>query len=210
MTGNRARLLTISLACMGVLSAQPCLVHGDPDPVSRMATFAGVVQPRLSPVEPGTSITVVLFPQTIQEEQQSRTLQELSALYKAAGTPSPLKLSVFDGQAFIASGPFPRLSAWQKAVSQAMSAGPGSTPALTATQFYPLLAGATETFGGSWNTVLLVGRLPEFEEDVRDYASAWFSSRVCSQHIRLNHWDPNEGETAFWQLVTSSTAGIAG
>lgn len=204
------KLLAIASIGIGVLAAQPCLVHGDPDPVSTLATFAGVVHPRLTAVEPGTTLTVVLLPQTLSQEQRGQASEELTALYKAAGAPSPLLLSLFDGRAVVPLGAFPRLVAWQKAVNQAMSPESAPDPAISPAQFYLRLAETAGNFGGGWNSVLLVGQLPMMPEELRDYAAAWLSSRFCSQRIRLNVWNPDAGQTEFWKIVATATSGTAG
>ena len=204
-----AGALGMSFLWAGALAAQPCLVHGDTDRVSALSTFAGIVHPRLAAVEPGTHITVVLFPQAVAESQRGRTSEELASLYKAASAPSPLTLSVFDGQAFTVSGPFTRLATWQKAVAQALSQESPAAQPLAPAQFYPMLAEAAGNLGGGWNSVLLIGRLPDPAEDVRDYAAAWLARRLCGQHVRVNYWNAEGAPSAFWNMVTGATAGVS-
>src|SRR5690242_11769003 len=87
-TWLKSLLLLGYAALAGEAFAQPCLIQGDPGPIS-LVTDSATVQPQLTAVEPAQRIRVVLFPQAIPEGERRRTVVELTSLYRAASKAAP-------------------------------------------------------------------------------------------------------------------------
>ncbi len=207
-SGRAARLLFLMMLLASALAAQPGLVAGDPNRAAMLLGPAGTTEPRRIAAEPAPRISVVVFPGTIPPEQRTRTVEQLVALYKSAGRPSPLTLAAFTGREFTPAGRFPTAAAWQSALREALSSA--ATETAPAAGLYHTMAAEARNFGDSWSSVLLVGRLPDLEPDVRDYAQAWMAVRFCGQKLRVSYWDPAGAKSEFWNGVAEATGGIPG
>ena len=205
----KKRVLLIEVIWATALCAQPCLVRDNPGQLLRVGTFAGQIEPKLTPIQPAGRVTVALVPQSIPEDLWRRTSDELAAVHRAVGTHGALTLAVFDGQSFISTASLQRPAAWRKAVDQALATNQGR-PLPEPAAFYAAFLQAAQNFGGDWSSVLLVGAPPEPPAEVRDYAAAWFSSQICGQRLRVSIWDPNRTTSEFWATVAAATAGTYG
>ena len=158
---------------------------------------------------PSTRLAIVLFPQTIPNGQRNTVAADLVALYRALGSPSPLTLTAFNGQEFAPlSGPFRTVALWQKAVRAALANEAVQTAAASTSQFDAMVAGALKDFGEPGSSVLLIGQLPDFEPEARDYATAWLNSRLCGQKVRVSVWNPGGEVPSTWREVSQATGGI--
>ncbi len=204
------RCLVGALAVLSVEAfAQPCLVQGDSGPLA-LQIQAGVMQPRLTAVDPAARITVVLFPQSIAEADRRRTALEVAALYRTTGKEAAFRVMTFNGEAFVPLGSaVGSAAAWQKVIQDALT--PASVERITAPpkDLYALLAGASVDLGGEWSSVLLVGLPPEIEPELREYALPWLASHFCARKLRVSYWTPDGQGAEFWNGVARRTAGAS-
>jgi len=198
-------LLLVSLASAGF--AQPCLVQAEPGPLA-LETFAGTVQPVLAAAQPAGRITILLFPNSIPEQERSHAEKELAALFKAAEKPASVSLVVFQGQAFAAADAPRNLAGWQKLIRDTLAAELSPSP-IPAAQIYTALGEAAGSFGGDWSNLLLVGLPGEIEPGLRDYALPWLTGQVCKQKLRLSYWSPDGQRPEFWSAVAAATSGAS-
>ncbi len=192
------------LACLtaALANAQPCLVQGEVVPLS-LETFAGAVQPEFASIQPGTRMTVLLFPDTIPEQERSHVEKELAALYRASPN---LNLLISRGPQFAPTDPPKNLAAWQKLIRDAWAAEPSPGPPA---QLYPALAEATASLGGDWSPLLFVGLPADIEPDLREYALPWLRAQFCKQKIRVSYWSPDGQRPEFWTAMAADTAGAS-
>ena len=189
------------------LDAQPCLIGGDAQRVGAIRTSAGIVLPKLAPVEPSERIAIAVFPGLIAAAQREAMASALTAIYKTAGKTRPLTLAVFNGEGFSTSGPFDTQKAWGKAVREALAASDQTMPPLSAARLYSVVSAFA--FGGDWSSLVLAGPLPEVAPDARDYALPWIAARFCTQKLRVSYWNADGGPSAFWNSVADLTGGLA-
>jgi tetratricopeptide (TPR) repeat protein len=191
------------------LVAQPCLVRGGAERVGTLESFAGAVEPKLTPVEPAPGIAIAIFPGLIAEERRASVASQLTALHKIADKTTPLSLLVFNGEAFTVAGPFETGLEWRNAVQQALAVADDVVPAPA--RLHAALMASVAVFGGNWSALILAGPLPEPDADTRDYARARFSSSFCGQKLRVSYWYPEGSPSAFWSSLADDTGGaVAG
>ena len=198
----------LSALLAGSAFAQPCLVQGEPGPLT-LETFAGTVQPELAAVQPASRITVLLFGNAIAEPERARVEKELAALFRTADKSAGLTLIVSDGQNFTAAEPARTLPAWQKLIREALAAAPPAAPVAPA-QLYSALPQAMSAWGGDWSNLLLAGLPAEIAPDLRDYALPLLRSQFCKQKLRVSYWTPEGQRSEFWNAIASATAGASG
>jgi tetratricopeptide (TPR) repeat protein len=203
-------------ACLGgiVLAArafaQPCLLSSNQPPLGTLETYAGPVQPKLAPVEPPPEMTIALLPDLLSAEQRERLGADLIALDRSAGKATPLRLAVFDGHQFAATGPLESAAAWRRAVREALATPAAEQAPADPAQLYSAIIQGLSSAGANWSSVVLVGHLPDLPKNLQDYARAWVPSRACAQKLRVSYFDPGGARSEFWDSVAKDTGGAPG
>jgi hypothetical protein len=208
-TWLKSLLLLGYAALAGEAFAQPCLIQGDPGPIS-LVTDSATVQPQLTAVEPAQRIRVVLFPQAIPQGERRRTVVELTSLYRAASKAAPPTATIFNGTAFSDLPRATTLAAWQRGIQDALAVDPVLTQPVSPVDWFAAFADSAGSLGGNWSSVLLVGRPPEVDPQLQDYTLSWLRARFCAQHLRVNVWTPDGVRPEFWAILATATAGASG
>src|SRR4029077_19453708 len=57
-------------------------------------------------------------------------------------------------------------------------------------------------------SVILVGRFPLIDKDLRDYAAAYLGSKFRLERVRVGYWDVRGQPSDLWDIVAQITGGI--
>ena len=196
-------------------AAQPILLHGAGSELSEapsVITYAGSVKANLAAVEVSGQLAITVLADTIAEDQRDRVRSEILSFYQGAPSSSPAKkmiLAVLEGQQLTQLGPFRSRMHLQTTLHKLWSDSAASQTPPPPADLYHWLVAAGPALGSNWNHVLLIGSLPELDDQLRDYASAWLANRLAGQPVRISYWNPKGIEPGWFAEVCRATGGIA-
>jgi Flp pilus assembly protein TadD len=188
---------------------QPLFVQPtEPGPVS-IRTFAGRAECTANPVTSDPRLTAAVLVDGIDPHDMERVLTELTGLYRALHAAHPITLAVHSGHEWQTAGPFRSPPQWRASLNKLLKPRPAASDAYSATQLYELLADSAPQFGSDWASVILVGKLPPVDADLRDYAAAYLGSKFRAQRLRVSYWPVGGEQSELWDRVARMTGGVA-
>ena len=198
--------MLVALTCA---FGQPLLVRQTSQGPVSIRTFAGPAECTASPVRPDARLTAAVLLDGIDADDLDRVRAELTDLYRALHADHPIALAVHSGLEWKTAGPFRTLPQWRTSLNKLLKPVPAGSNTYSATQFYEFLAGSAPQFGSSWAGVIFVGKLPQVDADLRDYATAYLGSKFRAQRLRVSYWALRGEQPELWDSVARMTGGFA-
>ena len=201
------------LACCAPIAAQPILVQGtpvDPQETVSISTYAGSVRATVAPVEVSTQTLVAILADSIAQDQKDRVRAEIQSFFQN-GDLKDLRLGALRGEEFSVEDPFRTRAQFQAALRKIFAAPPGEPqtgqPPYPAAAFYRWLAHAAGQLGSQWSSVVLIGSAPDVDAQLREYAATYVASRFQAQKVRVNYWNPDGPNPAWFGEICRATGG---
>src|SRR5712691_2833853 len=167
-------------------------------------TYAGKIDVVVSPVKPGTALTVVLLLAGLSAAERESINKEVLALYSTQKG-RELRITVLQNGSAVSAGPFASRTRLKSALDKTVLSSE-IPPSVSPTDIYDALAAGAAQWGSNWSCVLLIGNLPLLEPAAREYATALLMRAFGSQHIRVSLFQPS-GEDEKWLPLFRSTGG---
>jgi tetratricopeptide (TPR) repeat protein len=172
--------------------------------LSGIQTYAGKAEPIISPVKPGSSLTVVLLLDGMTPAAQEGVSKDLLTLY-GIWTGRQMRLVLLRSGAILQAGPFTSRARLKSALERIAPREESSTQ-ISAAGFYDAIEVNAGQWGTNWSEVLLIGEFPKLEAATRDYAEAHLLRAFSSQHLRVSWFSPAGGDQA-WAPVFGALGG---
>lgn len=198
-------LVLLAFCCRA--TAGPVLLHSASNAAPELLsvqTYAGKPDVTVSPVQPSSSVTVVLLMDTLTPAQLESTKRDLLALYTSLHK-RPLSLALLRSGSIAVAGPFTTRARLESALNEAARAA-ADTPPASPSAIIDALCAAAPQLGSNWSNALLIGEFPDLNPPVLEFASALLSRTFSTQHIQLSWAAPSGGNDA-WLPALRSTGG---
>jgi tetratricopeptide (TPR) repeat protein len=172
-------------------------------------TYAGAVDPVISPVKPGASVTVVLLMDSLGPAEMESIKKDLPALYQALRG-HPLRLALLRNGSIGVAGPFSSRAQLKSALNEVIpttdSVASVGSPATPPPALLDNLYAGIAQLGSDWSRVLLVGEFPPLEAASREYALSVLLRGFGSAHLQVS-WYAFSGGNDAWVPLFASTGG---
>ena len=200
----------------GVFAGQPVLIRADRDVIPQdvqIKTFVAESTAALTPVVPSKELTIAVLPDTLLPESFDETRQKLTALFGAWKERRLLTLALITANGVERKGPFSSRSQFQAALRSLEALGPETETTDTGpgneTEPYTLLGGWEPPAAAPWSCLLVIGRFPTLEPNLKEYTAAYLSNRFRAARVRVSQWAPGETGSSIFDLIADETGGIA-